>query len=185
MHVVGVVNQHAIVADEVDVFGVDLKVVDSDWRATTWCNVGDLGDGLVGSVEVFALREFTRRDEGLAVFGPERVIGGGADGFGFAVDVQVEDVAGGVAECGGDDLAAIVGVGFDGGTRLDRRDECRAGGSEFGEVELNRLIHQCPVERFAALQTLIQHEPAGLREVEQVLGVLLQPIRGTEQSDGQ
>ena len=114
--------------------GVDFEVVDGGGWSTSWGDACELREGVVGSAEGFAWEQLTGGDEGLAVFGPEGVVGGGADWFGLAVNVQVEHIARRMLERGGDELAVVAGVPFELRAGLNGNHFRRTGGSHFRAI---------------------------------------------------
>jgi hypothetical protein len=81
-------HQYAVFGDVVDVVALDFEVEDG-------FGVGERDDsaddgGAVEGTQAFALLELIRADEGLAVFGPEGVVGRCADWFVESLDVDVE-----------------------------------------------------------------------------------------------
>ena len=107
---VGVVNQQALSADEVDVFAIDLEVVDVGRPGTR--QLADdpfrfARDGPYG----LAGRDLADRDECRVGFAPKEMVRGHADRLEFSLEEDVEDLnRRRMGEGAGDDPS---GAGFD------------------------------------------------------------------------
>ena len=129
-----VMHQHAVFGDVIDVVALDFEVEDG-FGVGQWNDSADDGRA-VECFEMFAFFQLIGADEGLAVLGPEGMIGRCADWLVITLNVDVEDLGGLVLEGAGDD--AEVGVVLDWRAGFDRNDFGSAFDAAFGDVDFDR-----------------------------------------------
>ena len=88
-------HQHAVFANEVGVFGVDVEVVDVGFGSGSWEVADDSFGVAVQSLQPLTNFQVPRLNIFLPIHRPERMIAGGADGLGkVAITRRVMDCRG-------------------------------------------------------------------------------------------